>query len=596
MSQKYPWNWNLDSYYPSIESAEYKKAWVTLETSADSLALRAADLGALTVQNAASWAQWILDYETMQLEARHIGSFITCLVSVDALNEAYKKESARMFAFAPKSRKVLTLLETFVGKATEEAFQALINNPLSKNLDYPLFKVREEAALSLPPDQQYLLADLAVDGASAWTRLYGHLTGKMTFELKVPGQATKILGLGECRSLLGDGNIEVRKAALKGANEALEKSEDVFAAALNALIGWRITTHNKRGEVNDLAPAMRAYHIELESVEAMFSAIRKRIELPRSILKLKAKALQLKQLGFHDLEAPLPDPENKKFSWDAACELMLHSFQKHYPALHGFSLNALKNKWIDAEPRKSRRPGGFCSTSPKIGESRIFMSYGDNLGDMQTLSHELGHAYHGQVLNGIRLLSRAYPSTLAETASTFAQILVAKDVAGDSKQDKQTRLQMLMALLNDDHAFCLNIFMRYEFEKKLFIERRKGDVSVSKLKSMMAETQADIYGDSLDPAQLDPYFWASKLHFYGYSFYNFPYTFGYLLSRIFSRKLREDGPKFLEVYEEFLRGTGMYSCEDLVKRTLGQDIRTEGFWNQALDEMQLDLNAFEKEL
>ena len=59
----------------------------------------------------------------------------------------------------------------------------------------------------------------------------------------------------------------------------------------------------------------------------------------------------------------------------------------------------------------------------------------------------------------------------------------------------------------------------------------------------------------LEPGGEDPYFWASKLHFYitGITFYNFPYTFGYLLSRGLYAMFKKEGASFLPKYEEFLR-------------------------------------------
>ena len=72
----------------------------------------------------------------------------------------------------------------------------------------------------------------------------------------------------------------------------------------------------------------------------------------------------------------------------------------------------------------------------------------------------------------------------------------------------------------------------------------------------------------------DPYFWASKLHFYitGLTFYNFPYTFGYLLSRGLYALFKKQGASFLTKYEEFLRLAGSDTAENVVKRAVGEDI------------------------
>jgi oligoendopeptidase F len=95
-------------------------------------------------------------------------------------------------------------------------------------------------------------------------------------------------------------------------------------------------------------------------------------------------------------------------------------------------------------------------------------------------------------------------------------------------------------------------------------------------------------GDVLQPGGEDPYFWASKLHFYitGLTFYNFPYTFGYLLSRGLYAMFKKEGRDFLPKYEEFLRLAGSDTAENVVKRTVGQDLEQPEFWNRAIRSLE----------
>ena len=101
----------------------------------------------------------------------------------------------------------------------------------------------------------------------------------------------------------------------------------------------------------------------------------------------------------------------------------------------------------------------------------------------------------------------------------------------------------------------MDIPVRYQFEKKLYEERADGEVGVSRLKELMVETQREVFGDTLEVGGEDPYFWASKLHFYisGTTFYNFPYTFGFLLSRGLFSMFKQEGADFLPRYEEIGR-------------------------------------------
>jgi oligoendopeptidase F len=186
--------------------------------------------------------------------------------------------------------------------------------------------------------------------------------------------------------------------------------------------------------------------------------------------------------------------------------------------------------------------------------------------------------------------------TLAETASTFAEQLVIDAVLESADATLEDRALMLDSRMQDGAAFLLNIPMRFLFEKAVYEERAAGELAVSRLGQLMSEAQRTCYGNCLAEDQLDPWFWASKLHFYltGISFYNFPYTFGYLFSLgIFARAKRE-GPGFLPAYEDLLRRTGSQSAEDLARDCLGVDLEVPDFWHASIDLIESDLARFEQ--
>jgi oligoendopeptidase F len=111
----------------------------------------------------------------------------------------------------------------------------------------------------------------------------------------------------------------------------------------------------------------------------------------------------------------------------------------------------------------------------------------------------------------------------------------------------------------------------------------------------MVATQRRVIGDALEPGGEDPYFWASKLHFYitGITFYNFPYTFGYLLSRALYAIFKKEGAEFLPKYEEFLRRAGSDSAENIVKQTIGRDIEETEFWSEAIRSLEEPLKQLQ---
>jgi oligoendopeptidase F len=228
-------------------------------------------------------------------------------------------------------------------------------------------------------------------------------------------------------------------------------------------------------------------------------------------------------------------------------------------------------------------------------ESRIFMTYNESLGDVLTLAHESGHAYHGLMMRDVRPYARGYPMTLAETASTFGEQVLMNGLVDDPAVSDSQKALVLDVEIGHGAIYLLDIPVRYEFEKVFYEERARGPLSVSRLKELMVETQHRVLGDVLESGGEDPYFWASKLHFYitGITFYNFPYTFGYLLSRGLYAMFKNEGASFLPKYEEFLRLAGSDTSENVVQRTVGQDIAKIDFWTAAIKSLEEALNRLQ---
>ena len=114
----------------------------------------------------------------------------------------------------------------------------------------------------------------------------------------------------------------------------------------------------------------------------------------------------------------------------------------------------------------------------------------------------------------------------------------------------------------------------------------------------MTETQRNTYGDALLAGGEDPFFWASKLHFYitGTSFYNFPYTFGYLLASAICDRFRIEGNQLIPDYESFLRISGSGTVEDVCQQALKIDITLPTFWEGAIQSLKTPLDRYRKYL
>jgi oligoendopeptidase F len=411
---------------------------------------------------------------------------------------------------------------------------------------------------------------------------------------RVRGGSARTRGLNDGRFNLLIGIVD--DAGVAAASEAWQSVEDTAAAALNAIAGTRLTLNRHRGVDHFLDIALFQAAIGRKTLDAMFEALMANLEIPRRILQLKAKSMARQQVAWFDLGAPLDLPDQRKLTWDKAQATVAQSFSRAYPALGRFFTEQVIGKnWVDWEPRQGKRPGGFCTSSMLSKESRIFMTYNESLGDVLTLAHESGHAYHGAMMRDIRPYARGYPMTLAETASTFGENVLMNGILDDPTVSDNDKARILDIEVGHGAVYLLDIPVRYEFEKSFYEERTNGPLSVSRLKELMVQTQRQVLGDVLETGGEDPYFWASKLHFYisGITFYNFPYTFGYLLSRGLCAMFKNEGSSFLPKYEEFLRRAGSDTAENVVRQTVGRDIEKTEFWSDAIHSLEAPLSQLQ---
>jgi oligoendopeptidase F len=589
-------DWDMTTYFSQIGAPDYLRYLTALDADIEALKNRIAETAPLAEDSYADWAALFASLEDISNRNTHVSSYYSCMGSADAKNDEVKRDTALHAARGARVDGLFVSARAALGKSSDGVFDKLIATDELKPVSHFVGRLRQEAKRSMSEEQESLSSELAVDGIGAWGRLYDQITGGLQFELKVADKEPQRLPVSMTRTLLEDPDPEVRSAAMQGSAKAWHSVSESIAASLNAIAGTRLTLYKRRGIKDFREPALFDAGITRETLDCMMSVVRSRQDLPQSYLKKKAELLGMDKLRFCDLQAPLATGSEERVSWEQGCGIVQKAFDDSYKSLGDLARLAFRERWIDHSPRDGKRPGGFCSPSQVTGQSRIFMTFNGAMGDVQTLAHELGHTFHSYLMRELRPWAAEYPMTLAETASTFAENLVTNAALSNPDTTSEKRRQILDQRLQDSAAFMLNIPMRFDFESNFYEKRKSGELSVDELQNMMRESQRKNYGESLDPEHLDPWFWASKLHFYitEISFYNFPYTFGYLFSMgIFARYL-ELGTDFLPRYEKLLMQTGSAPAEQVAKDSLDVDLQKPDFWNASIDLIEKDWQAFQE--
>ncbi len=489
-------------------------------------------------------------------------------------------------------------IELYLLRAPDEFLTDFFSIESVKSFEFYIRKERKLNAHLLSVDEEVTVEALAVDGLHAWGRLYDELTGSLKCSI-----AGEEMGLASAFNLTLQSDSGKRREAWESIQSAWRGREETAAAILNAINGWRHEENRLRSKKTDrhyLDVTCNDQAITRETLNAMMQATESRKTVGHRAVLAMAKGLGVEKLGPQDLLAPCPPissvesnaEQSHYYAFDQAIDVVANAFSEFDPEMGQFAHTMYKNGWIDGRPSENRSTGAYCDQFENVREPRIFLTWDGSVSNVITLAHELGHAWHNWCMKDMSVMEAKYPSTLAETASIFAETLVRDSLFEQANTDSE-RMEIAWQDAEGASAFLLNIPSRFEFEKRMVEARGKGYLPASELSELMEESWKHWYEDSI--SEYDPMFWASKSHFSiaGMSFYNYPYLFGYLFSLGVYAQKEKLGDGFSAAYIALLRDTGTMTAEDLIMKHLGQDIRQPEFWHASLDIVERLVSRFE---
>jgi oligoendopeptidase F len=508
--------------------------------------------------------------------SRVVGAYLYAHTSTDARDAEATRLSVRLQASSASLGPLLKRVEGWIARLGAADLAA--TSPVAA--DHAFFLERSErlAGHQMSEAEEDLAAELGLTGGRSWNRLHGEMTATLMATVDLPGEGPTAMPVTEARGLAAHPDGAVRRAAFDGEVAAWRTVEMPLALALASHRGEMIALGRRRGWDDPLEVSLATNNVDRPTLDALTAAVR--ASLPTFARFHRAKAAALGHDGglpWWDVLAPLGTP--RRFTWDEAVGAVEHAFGTYSPGLVALLHRAVGEGWIDAEPRPGKVGGAFCMPV-RDEESRVLLSYDGSFNSVQTLAHELGHAYHNTQLGRRPWLLRSTPMALAETASIFCETVMVEAGLAAAGSDDGARLAILDGDLVGSAQVVVDIHSRFLFEQALSAERAKGAVGPERMTELMRDAQVEAYLDGVDPDHLHPAMWAVKGHYYT-SFYNWPYTFGLLFGLGLYAEFRRDPERFRGGYDDLLGATGLGDAAPLAAR-FGIDIRDEGFWASSL--------------
>ncbi|HUR76352.1 MAG TPA: M3 family oligoendopeptidase [Acidimicrobiales bacterium] len=585
-------HWDLSDLYPSLASREYAAAReafgaevVRLEALYDDKEIRGGDRLEVTAQSVAAFEEAIDVTNGVLNQLRTVNAYISSFVTTDARDDGAQAELSGLQKDSSRLGKLRTRLDAYVARFdTTELVNA---STIAADHAFPLERAALRASHQMSESEEALASDIALTGSSAWYRMYSDVTARITVPVELADIGMKELPMAQVRALAMEADRGTRKAAYEAEVAGWERWSVPIAAALNSIKGEAATLNERRGFANALETSLLLNNVEAETLAAMQAAVVKSFPDFRRYMDAKANLLGVgDHLAFYDLFAPVTTGADAAIDWHGATDAVQEAFGGYSPALRALAKRALDDRWIDAEIREGKGGGAFCM-SVDADRSLVLLNFNGSFDSVQTLAHELGHAYHNTQLANRTPYQRATPMALAETASIFCETVMVEH--GLRTADDKARLNILEIDLQGSCQVVVDIHSRFLFEQALSEKRKERALSVAELCALMADAQAQTYGDALSVDH--PYMWAAKPHYYGSAFYNWPYTFGLLFGIGLFAAYREDNDKFRAGYDDLLSATGLGSAAALAAR-FDIDVTSETFWTASLDVIRARIEEF----
>ncbi len=436
------------------------------------------------------------------------------------------------------------------------------------------------AKYSLSEPEERIINTLDVTGSTALIKIYDKITNAFEYVVKIEDKKRK-LTREQLSTYVRSTKSKTREIAYKELLSKFSKNKGVLGEIYqNVVLNWKDEGVEIRGFASPISIRNIANDVDDKTINFLLTVSKKNATIFQNFFIQKAKMLGLKKLRRYDLYAPATSKiKEKNYSYDKSVKLVFESLEKFSPKLSTFAKKVFIEKHVDSSIRQGKRDGAFCSTlAPKI-TPYVLVNFAGKSKDIFTVAHELGHAVHSIAASDKSILVSDAPLPLAETASTFSELLLYDNLSDKISVDEKKI--MLSEKIDDLYATIMrqSFFTLFEIEAHKQIAQSTTIEEISKAYSHNLKEQ---FGNSVDVSDDFALEWSCIPHFFHTPFYCYAYSFGNLLALSLFQRYKKEGQDFVPSYINILSAGGSKKPE-LLLNEYGIDISSSRFWQDGFD-------------
>jgi len=567
--------WRLDDLFTSHDGEEMKAAFEKLEVDvAEFEGLREKLSPTMDVE------EFMAAVEQQEASSRLISriyQYAGLWFSEDTQSQDAQTFQAKVQQFMAGLQNRTLFFSLWWKSLEEEEAQRFYD--VSQDYEYWLRQIRNFKPYTLTEPEEKVINVKDVTGINAIRTLYSSITNRYVFKVTVDGEE-KELTRGELMALVQGGDPDVRAAAYQELYKVYGDDGPILGQMYQAIVRDYANENVKmRGFSAPISVRNLDNDIPDEVVKVLMDVAEKNAGIFQRYFKLKAKWLKLDKLRRYDIYAPVVEAD-KTYSYDQAVNMVLEAFEGFEPKVAELAERVFDEDHIDSSVRKGKRSGAFCSSGDPALTPYVLVNFNGKANDVSTLAHELGHAIHAMLAEHHNAFTFHSSLPLAETASTFAEMVLIDKLLTEEK-DETVRRDILFSQIDDAYATIMRQIFFALFERQAHAMIAE-DASVDDLADAYMKNLETQFGDSLAIGEEFRWEWVSIPHIYQWPFYVYAYSFGQLLVLALYQQFKQEGESFIPRYLEILSSGGSMPPVEILDNA-GVDVRKAEFWQGGFD-------------
>jgi oligoendopeptidase F len=570
-----PTRWSLDALFPSPDGPEIRRAQAELDRKT-AKAEKARRILSPKVP-AKSLLGLIRQLEEIRSLARKLVAYAELHFSGDTQNQIAQTLLANLEQRMAEIENRLLFFSIWWKTLPAAPARRLLAS--SGPYRYFLEQIRRLAPYTLSEPEEKIINLKNATGSRALGTLYQAITNRYTFDMEVGGEKKK-LTRDELAVYYRSPDPKVREAAYRSLFDVYGREGPVLGQIYSALVrDWRTENIGLRKFRSPIAIRNLSNDLPDKTVGLLLDICRANASVFHKYFDRKAALLGLPRLRRYDLYASMAESE-KHYGFGEAWDRVRRSFAEFDPHFAVLAEKVVAENRLDAEVRPGKRHGAFCLSVLPALTPWVLTNFQGRPYDLATLAHELGHAIHAQLASGHPLFTYEASLPLAETASTFSEMLLVDSLLKE-ETDPAVRRELLFRQVDDAYATIL----RQAFFALFEIEAHQAVADGSTVDDLSARYLANLkaqFGGSVELADEFRWEWTAIPHIYEMPFYVYAYAFGQLLVLALFHQYQTEGAAFLPRFTRILSAGGSAGPAAILRRA-GIHIDRAEFWQGGFD-------------